>query len=210
MDPVVNWVESCIGRKLTEEEIKRIEENAKRSKEINTGSVEVLKRYGIDLMPNTFNQSCLEKERIIFKLACIYQAKTELYDRTLTSRRSLYDPTEAFLDNGFVRSQSNKYARTLRETIVEFARLKLDIPTDEFRKSFNQIEKSYHYTAQGWIDVYNHFKENGEMEFFEKWHKGWKPIEQVKEIGERVGKIEVANFESDWRKNAVYLEDDCK
>ena len=49
MDSVVNWVESCILRKLTEKEIKRIEEDANRSKEINTGSVEILKRYGIDL-----------------------------------------------------------------------------------------------------------------------------------------------------------------
>ena len=47
MDSVVNWAESCIGRKLTEEEIKRVEEDAKRSKEINTGNLEVLKRYGV-------------------------------------------------------------------------------------------------------------------------------------------------------------------
>ena len=37
----------------------------------------------------------------------------------------------------------------------------------------------------------------------------WKPVE-AKEIGKSQEKIEVANFESDWRKNAVYLEDDCK
>ena len=37
----------------------------------------------------------------------------------------------------------------------------------------------------------------------------WKPVE-AKEIGKPQEKIEVANFESDWRKNAVYLEDDCK
>lgn len=49
MESVVNWVEACIGRKLNEEEIKRIEEDSKRSKAINTGSVEILKRYGIDL-----------------------------------------------------------------------------------------------------------------------------------------------------------------
>ena len=46
---IKNFVEQGLNRELTEEEIKRIEEDAKRSKEINTGSVEVLKRYGIDL-----------------------------------------------------------------------------------------------------------------------------------------------------------------
>jgi hypothetical protein len=49
MDSVVNWVESCIGRKLTEEEVRRIEIDVKVSKEINTGKTEMLNRYGIDL-----------------------------------------------------------------------------------------------------------------------------------------------------------------
>ena len=39
-------------------------------------------------------------EDIYFLLHCLYNAKTELYDRTLTDMRSRYDPTEAFIDNG--------------------------------------------------------------------------------------------------------------
>ncbi len=38
----------------------------------------------------------------------------------------------------------------------------------------------------------------------------WKHIDQVKEIGKSEEKIDVANFEPDYKKNAVYLEDDCK
>ena len=37
-------------------------------------------------------------EDIYFLLHCLYNAKTELYDRTLTDMRSRYDPTEAFID----------------------------------------------------------------------------------------------------------------
>lgn len=40
-------VENFLKRKPTEEEKERIEEDIRRSKEINTGSTEDLKRYGI-------------------------------------------------------------------------------------------------------------------------------------------------------------------
>lgn len=40
-------VENFLKRKPTEEEKKEIEEDIRRSKEINTGSAEDLKRYGI-------------------------------------------------------------------------------------------------------------------------------------------------------------------
>lgn len=51
-EDVIEWVENNIGRKLTEEEVGRIEIDAKASKEINTGTVEDLKRHGIDLEVN--------------------------------------------------------------------------------------------------------------------------------------------------------------
>lgn len=40
-------VENFLKRKPTEEEKKEIEEDIRRSKELNTGSTEALKRYGI-------------------------------------------------------------------------------------------------------------------------------------------------------------------
>ena len=107
-----------------------------------------------------------EIERNVFKLCCYYHAKTELYDRTLTDKRSRHDPTEAHLDNSSTRSLSNKYALELREQIIDFAEKKLNIRRDVFRKMFQEQSNCNHYSAQGWIDLYNCLIENGEMEFF--------------------------------------------
>jgi len=106
-----------------------------------------------------------EIERNVFKLCCYYHTKTELYDRTLTDKRSRHDPTEAYLDNSSARSLSNKYAFELREWIIDFAEKKLNIRRDVFRKMFQEQSSRNHYSAQGWIDLYNYLKENGEMEF---------------------------------------------
>lgn len=40
----------------------------------------------------------LERDNIYFKMHCLYNAKTELFDRSLTDMRSKHDPTEAFID----------------------------------------------------------------------------------------------------------------
>lgn len=106
-----------------------------------------------------------ELEQTVFKLCCYYNAKTELYDRTLTDKRSLHDHTEAYLDNSLTRSLSNKYAFDLRERIIEFAEKRLNIRRDVFRKMFQEQNNCNHYSAQGWIDLYNCLRENGEMEF---------------------------------------------
>lgn len=45
-------VENFLKKKPTEEEKNCIEEDIRRSKEINTGSTEILKRIGIDLEVN--------------------------------------------------------------------------------------------------------------------------------------------------------------
>lgn len=106
-----------------------------------------------------------EIERIVFKLCCYYHAKTELYDRTLTDKRSRHDPTEAYLDNSSTRSLSNKYALELREQIIDFAEKRLNIRRDVFIKMFQEQSNCNHYSAQGWIDLYNCLTENGEMDF---------------------------------------------
>lgn len=105
-----------------------------------------------------------EIERFVFKLCCYYNTKTELYDRTLTDERSRHDPTEAYLHNSSTRSLSNKYAFELRERIIDFAEKKLNIRRDKFREMFKK-QNQCHYSAQGWIDLYNCLTENGEMEF---------------------------------------------
>ena len=46
---------------------------------------------------------------IYFKMHCLYNAKTEAYDRTLTDMRGRYDPTEAYITEN-VRHLSNSNA----------------------------------------------------------------------------------------------------
>lgn len=107
----------------------------------------------------------------IYKLCCYYQAKTELYDRTLTDKRSRHDPTEAFIYSPLERSMSNKYAKALREKILSFAENEMNISRSEFLRIFNDTIKKYPYSALGWIETYKYLFDRGEMEFFEKGEK---------------------------------------
>ena len=49
-------------------------------------------------------------ENTYYKVRCYYNAKTELYDRTLTDEREPWDNTSAFIHNGYIRKLSNEYA----------------------------------------------------------------------------------------------------
>ena len=62
-------------------------------------------------------------EDIYFLLHCLYNAKTELYDRTLTDMRSRYDPTEAFID-GWNKDSSNWYSKKLYDNVLNALSLK--------------------------------------------------------------------------------------
>ena len=62
-------------------------------------------------------------EDIYFLLHCLYNAKTELYDRTLTDMRSRYDPTEAFIDD-WSKSKSNSYSKKFYDKCVKCIELK--------------------------------------------------------------------------------------
>lgn len=104
-------------------------------------------------------------ENICFKLACYYMAITELFDRTLTDKRSKYDKTEAFICNGTDRSLSNQHAAYRFKYITKFAENDLKIPHQIFIKNFRNQIKINHLSAQGWIDQYNFLCENGEMDF---------------------------------------------
>lgn len=103
-----------------------------------------------------------EKEYLWYKLCVYYHAKTELYDRTLTDLRSPYDPTEAYID-GRVRSYSNRYALNTRR-FVDYVAKRLRITN----RNFNEFN-NYNYSAQGWINEYYRLKENGEMDFIDKY-----------------------------------------
>jgi len=82
----------------------------------------------------------------LYKAACEYMAETELYDRSLTSRRTQYDPTEAFID-GYVRGLSVAFAQRLRSDVTK----KYCITPFELGE---EIGRHRSYSAQMWIDEY--------------------------------------------------------
>ena len=104
----------------------------------------------------------LNQNNIYFKMHCFYNAKTEIYDRSLTDMRSKHDPTEAFIGVPGVRSASTQYARSLYEYCKKYIEAETDKPfsIDLWRKSVDL----YHLSAQGWIDLYESLVENGEIE----------------------------------------------
>lgn len=107
---------------------------------------------------------------IYFKFVCFYQAITELYDRGLTNERSPYDKTEAYF-GGISREYkkySDWYGERLYNQIVEYIRNITNQPFD-IRRWKKEIRQQY--SAQGWINVFEHFKsENDEiiMDMIEK------------------------------------------
>lgn len=93
------------------------------------------------------------QNNIYFKMHCLYNAKTELYDRTLTYMRSRHDPTEAFIDvSGRVRSASNQYAKSLYENCKRIIEAETGKPFS--RDLWMKSVSSYRLSAQGWIDLY--------------------------------------------------------
>lgn len=82
-----------------------------------------------------------------YRLACLYMGMTEEYDRSLTDMRDRYDPTEAFLYYSYIRSESNRYARAVRNKIIEdYCVLWKEIQ--------NEIRRHNNYSAQHWVDEY--------------------------------------------------------
>lgn len=85
---------------------------------------------------------------LLYKLACLYMGMTEEYDRSLTDMgRDRYDPTEAFLYYNDIRFKSNRYAKAVRNKIIE----DYHIPWKEIH---DEINRHNNYSAQHWIDEY--------------------------------------------------------
>lgn len=104
-----------------------------------------------------------ERDNIYFKMHCMYNAKTELYDRSLTDERDKYDPTSAFIDvSSRVRNASNQYAKLLYEN----CKRSIEAETKVFfsRELWMRAISSYrNLSAQGWIDLYEYMVANGEI-----------------------------------------------
>lgn len=112
------------------------------------------------------------KNEIYFLIHCLYNAKTELYDRILTDMRSKHDSTEAFI--GF-KSASNCYSKKLYEkcrTYIEIKTYPLSFDCKHWR---NCIGYYHNLSAQGWIDLYERLIKEGYiseemLEFCEPYH----------------------------------------
>lgn len=99
-------------------------------------------------------------EDIYFKFVCFYMAQNELFDRRLTDLRSPHDKTEAYI-TGIARRWSNWYSKKSYDWIREYIYKKTKSPFDSSR--WNR-QKQNNYSAQGWIDIYEYFKnENDEI-----------------------------------------------
>lgn len=110
----------------------------------------------------------INTEDLYFKYHCFYNAKVELYDRTLTDERDRYDPTSAFIGyTTMVRSYSQSYAYSLFLWCVRNIE---DITKQPFSNVLWKecVKKYLRLSAQGWIDLYEHLVENGEMKFILK------------------------------------------
>ncbi len=82
-----------------------------------------------------------EEER--YQLAVEYMALTELYDRFLSSKRSRYDITEAFLYHPIQRRNSNFYDKQLLKD--------MGIAYKDIR---DEIKSRPEWSVQRWIDEY--------------------------------------------------------
>lgn len=92
---------------------------------------------------------------IYFKMHCLYNAKTEMYDRTLTDMRSRYELTEAYITG----SLSNLNAmRVYQFCVYEIERAtKKPFDSKLWRDSVREYNR---LSAQGWIDLYKYLVKN--------------------------------------------------
>lgn len=104
---------------------------------------------------NYYQQEPIEPD-IYLRFVCFYQAVTELYDRTLADMRSPYDKTESFV-TGEMKKFSNYYSKKMYDCVVDYIIHKTNQPFD-VRRWKKQIRQNY--SAQGWIDLFENFKNN--------------------------------------------------
>ena len=108
-------------------------------------------------------------EDVYFKMHCLYNAETELYDRTLTDRRDRYDPTSAYINcSNEVRNKSNFYAFTLYRWCIREIERKTGRPFDFLR--WKECVRRYdNMSAQWWIDLYNQLAMNLKENEYDQW-----------------------------------------
>lgn len=91
---------------------------------------------------------------IYFKMHCLYNAETELYDRLLTNMRDKHDSTEAYIGcSNEVMSKSNAYAKRLYRWCRNNIEYETGRPFDSVLWK-ESIRGYVNLSAQGWIDLY--------------------------------------------------------
>lgn len=89
-----------------------------------------------------------------YALVCLYMGMTEEYDRSLTDMRDRYDQTKAFLYCNDIRSESNIYAKAVRNKITKDCHILWKEIQDEIHRHIN-------FTAQHGLMNMKGFGNNG-------------------------------------------------
>ena len=89
-----------------------------------------------------------------YALVCLYMGMTEEYDRSLTDMRDRYDQTKAFLYCNDIRSESNRYAKAVRNKITKDCHILWKEIQDEIHRHIN-------FTAQHGLINMKGFGNNG-------------------------------------------------
>lgn len=93
------------------------------------------------------------------KISIFYNAKCELFDRTITDKRARYDDTCSFLETSTQRNFSNKYAINLIKKIEEWYMGKYNENFDH--KLFKEKQQKLNsYKAQYAIDLFEQYIRN--------------------------------------------------
>lgn len=152
-------ISSYIGGSLVELKF----ENGSKIRSIDSGTNKRSIR-GIEELRQRINEFGSIFDDIYFLVYCIYNAKTELYDRRLTNMRSEHDPTEAFIGcNSYVKGASNCYSKKLYEKCRTYIEIKTYPSTFDCKHWRNCIRYYHNLSAQGWIALYERLVKEGHI-----------------------------------------------
>ena len=118
-------------------------------------------RYDL-LLHSRINYYKSNEDDIYFQFHCLYNASTELYDRTLTNMRSPYDPTEAFI-YGRYKSLSNANAKRTYDKCINGIE-NITHKSFEYKRWKNCVRQYFNLSAQNWIDIAEHLYESGKIQ----------------------------------------------
>mgnify|MGYP005874133399 CR=1 FL=1 len=123
---------------------------------------------GIEELRQRINEFEDIYDDIYFQVHCLYGAKTELYDRTLTDIRSPFDITEAFIIDEPAKILSNLYSKRLHKRCIEYLQAVTSDPFD-----IKHWHRYWNCSAQGNIEIFNQLVKDKKiskqmLEFFDE------------------------------------------